>query len=116
MVPIASEINAWAPAARPYLLAFDLSDARDRRRLETWMKGLGFVQTQYSARVGWLTPGEVRRFREKLSQLKEAHHVLLLPLGERLPKAIVEGEPLGISQKAWGNLPAQGPLILVGGP
>ncbi len=107
----------WAPTATPWLLAFDIQDPKARRKLEKLLGGLGFLSTQYSLRVATLTPGELRRLKEGLSHFKgQIHHVVLLPLGEQAPKALVWGVPLGASQIPWEGLSTHSGLLHVGYP
>ena len=108
---------AWAPTATPWLLAFDIQDPKARRRLERLLVGLGFVSTQYSLRVAVLTPGELRRLKEGLRRFEgQVHHVVLLPLGEQAPKALVWGTPLGLAQVPWEGVPGHPSAIHVGYP
>ena len=107
----------WAPTATPWLLAFDIQEPKARRRLEKLLSGLGFLSTQYSLRVATLTPGELRRLKDGLRGFEgEIHHVVLLPLGEQAPKALVWGTPLGMSQVPWEGLPSHPGALHVGYP
>lgn len=110
-------LRAWAPTATLWLLAFDIREPKTRRRMDRLMARFGFMQNQYSLRLGWLTPGEVRRFKEALSNFDPSpHHVLLLPLGNSFPAALLWGKPLGAAQVAWDRVPENPPGIFIGFP
>lgn len=110
-------VAPWAPTARLWLLSFDISEPKQRRRFEKIMKGLGFVSTQYSLRLAMLTPGEVRRLKQALKTFPtEGFHAVLLPLGDRAPQALTWGTPLGMSQSPWGELPGHSPCLHVAYP
>ena len=107
----------WAPTARLWLLAFDVSDAKVRRRLEKVFKRFGFQATQYSLRLSMLTPGELARLKAELRLLSEEElHVILLPLGSTPPRPLVWGGPLGLSQRAWNDSPGHPPCLHIGYP
>jgi len=81
------------------MLALDLADDKVRRRVERTLKGLGFRATQYSLRIGWLTPGELRRLKQALNHLLTGeHHVALIPLVQGREGAQTWGQPLGMGQ------------------
>ena len=108
---------AWAPTASLYLLMFDVSEDRIRRRLDRLLADLGFLSPQFSIRLGCLTPGEVRRLKRALDRWKgEEAHFILLPLGKQVPSALVWGKPIGMSQVPWEDHPGHPPVIHVGYP
>lgn len=107
----------WAPTARLWLLAFDVADAKVRRRLERLFKRFGFQSTQYSLRLSMLTPGELTRLKGSLRAFSEEElHLILLPLGAAPPSPFVWGQPLGLSQRAWNEEPGGPPCLHVDYP
>lgn len=110
-------MRPWAPTAFPWMISFDVREAKVRRRLERLLSGLGFLSTQYSLRVAMLTPGELRRLKEGLRALEgEGVHVLLLPLGKERGRGLTWGKPLGMLQLPWQAMPDHPPVLHVGYP